>query len=61
MNYYHAFFLIAGFLLTNTVFANNTPSVFLQPDHDGSVGATGGEHSVGTDGSANYTIPLLSH
>lgn len=35
-----------------------TPAVFSQPIHNPTVGALGGEYTVGPDGSAGYTIPL---
>ena len=40
--------------------ASDIPGVEHQdaPNHDPTVGVTVGEHSVGSDGSANYTIPI---
>ena len=35
-----------------------SPTPFTMPTHDPAVGAIGGRHSVGQDGSANYSIPI---
>ncbi len=39
-------------LIDNTV-------AFVQPSHDASVGATASQQTVGADGNANYTVPLV--